>query len=552
MKPASTDNYSTLLSNWRHELRTPLNALIGYSEMLLEDTQDHDDIQELAQHLQSIHTAARQMLVSLNTLLDPLKIETMPHPFDLQSFSMTLCQDLRTPLNAILHSAQNLVKHAEATRQWEFSADFHKIMNAAEHFTSLLDRIITTTESQADLRKLSLDSSEKQSIVKEALKSLAESEKTIRHEQKAGTLLVVDDNEMNRDVLSRHLERQGHRVLVAENGEQALEMLAAQTFDLMLLDIVMPEMNGYEVLQHVKQRGMLFDLPVIMISALDEMDSVVRCIEMGAEDFLTKPFNPILLKARISACLEKKRLREMAVEHLQDLVRMSEEMAKDKADFLRIMAHELKSPVSAAKMMADLLACYPGENPKIADISRKISARMDQLLDLIKALREFARVKAGDPLGEITVFNLVEETQKGCEPYLLQAEEKGLTMTIESEEPSLLIRFDIQGFAMIISNLVENAVQYTPEGSVHVTLKRQDALAVLDVTDTGIGIPEADLPQLFAEFFHGSNARQQQLQGRGLGLAGVKEVIERFGAEIDVQSRENEGATFTVRFPLHE
>lgn len=550
MTSASTFDYNALLSNWRHELRTPLNALIGYSEMLLEDTKEQES-QEITQHLEAIHTAAKQMLASLNTLLDPLRIETTQLPFDLQNFSMTLCQELRTPLNVILASGQRLVKYAETSRQWEFSADFHKIMTAAENFTTLIDLIITTSESQAELRELSLDSTEKQSILKEALQSLAETEKTTRQEQKAGTLLVVDDNEMNRDVLSRHLERQGHRVLVAENGDEALEMLKTRTFDLMLLDIVMPEMNGYDVLQHLKQAGILFDLPVIMISALDEMDSVVRCIEMGAEDFLTKPFNPILLKARISACLEKKRLRELAVDHLQDLVRMSEEMAREKADFLRIMAHKLKSPVSAVKMMADLYTYYPAENPKIADISKKISVRMDQLLDLIKDLREFAKVKAGDPLGEITVFNLVEETQKGCEPYLLQAEEKGVNMKIECEEPSLRIRFDIQGFAMIISNLVENAVKHTQTGSVQVNLKRQDASAVLEVSDTGIGIPQAEISRLFTEFFHGSNV-PQQMQGSGLGLAGVKDVIERFGAEIDVRSQENEGTIFTVRFPLYE
>ena len=229
MRPTSPYKYNELLSDWRHELRTPLNALIGYSEMLLEDATDQR-LQEIIPQIQTIHTAAKQLLVTLNTLLDPLRIETTLPPIDLQSFSLTLCQELRTPLNAILHSSQNLVQHAESSRQWEFSADFHKILTAAEHFTTLIDRIITISESQSDLRELSLESSEKQAIVKEALKSLAESEKTIGQQPHGGTLLVVDDNEMNRDVLSRHLERQEHRVFVAENGRQALEMLETHTF----------------------------------------------------------------------------------------------------------------------------------------------------------------------------------------------------------------------------------------------------------------------------------------------------------------------------------
>ena len=125
-----------------------------------------------------------------------------------------------------------------------------------------------------------------------------------------GDILVVDDNRMNRLMLARGLEQQGHRVAMAEHGRQALEMLAAQNFDLVLLDIEMPEMNGYQVLERLAADVHWRDLPVIMISAVEEIDSVVRCIEMGAEDYLTKPFNPVLLKARVGASLEKKRLRD--------------------------------------------------------------------------------------------------------------------------------------------------------------------------------------------------------------------------------------------------
>ena len=123
-----------------------------------------------------------------------------------------------------------------------------------------------------------------------------------------GSILVVDDNRMNRLMLARGLEQQGHRVSFAEHGRQALEMMRNQAFDLVLLDIEMPEMNGYEVLEHLRADPHWRDIPVIMISAVDEIDSVVRCIEMGAADYLNKPFNPVLLKARVNACLEKKRL----------------------------------------------------------------------------------------------------------------------------------------------------------------------------------------------------------------------------------------------------
>jgi sigma-B regulation protein RsbU (phosphoserine phosphatase) len=127
---------------------------------------------------------------------------------------------------------------------------------------------------------------------------------------RSGNLLVVDDNEMNRDMLSRRLERLGHQVEVATNGRDALAMLETQNFDLVLLDIMMPEMNGYEVLEYLKADKTLRHIPVIMITAVDEIESVARCIELGAEDYLPKPFNPILLKARIGASLEKKWLRD--------------------------------------------------------------------------------------------------------------------------------------------------------------------------------------------------------------------------------------------------
>lgn len=130
-------------------------------------------------------------------------------------------------------------------------------------------------------------------------------------------VLVVDDNEMNRDMLSRRLERQGYRSVVAEDGVQAIEILPQYQFDLILLDIMMPRMNGYEVLEKVKADPAVRHIPIIMISAVDDLDSVVKCVEMGADDYLFKPFNPILLKARVSASLEKKRLRDQEQIFLQ-------------------------------------------------------------------------------------------------------------------------------------------------------------------------------------------------------------------------------------------
>jgi class 3 adenylate cyclase len=125
-----------------------------------------------------------------------------------------------------------------------------------------------------------------------------------------GTILIADDNPVNRLLLGRGLEQQGHTVLYAQHGREALDLLRTQRFDLLLLDVLMPELDGYQVLAELKEDLHLRDIPVVMTSSLDELDSVVKCVEMGAEDYLSKPINPVLLNARITASLEKKRLRD--------------------------------------------------------------------------------------------------------------------------------------------------------------------------------------------------------------------------------------------------
>ncbi len=137
-------------------------------------------------------------------------------------------------------------------------------------------------------------------------------------------VLIVDDNEMNRDLLARRLQRQGHQTTLAENGLVAIEQLRAHHFDLVLLDIMMPVMNGYQVLEQVKANVEWRDIPVIVISAADDMESIVRCIELGAEDYLPKPYNAMLLKARIGASLEKKVLRDSEKSFMTEMAILQE------------------------------------------------------------------------------------------------------------------------------------------------------------------------------------------------------------------------------------
>ena len=208
------------------------------------------------------------------------------------------------------------------SRGWlDLIADLKKIHSAAELFLSRVNEIVDFSKIDAGLKASGPEVSDRSSLIHRALTSLRElaQDSAAVTGGESGSILVVDDNEINRDLLSRYLERQGHTVQVAHNGRQALEMIATGAFDLVLLDIMMPELNGYQVLQHLKHSETWRDLPVIMISALDEIDSAVRCIELGAEDYLRKPFNPVLLRARVQACLEKKRLRDLKVEQQRQL-----------------------------------------------------------------------------------------------------------------------------------------------------------------------------------------------------------------------------------------
>jgi CheY-like chemotaxis protein len=133
------------------------------------------------------------------------------------------------------------------------------------------------------------------------------------------SILVVDDDPINRMLLSRELERQGHRVATTEDGRRALALLRAERFDVVLLDVLMPELDGYETLAQIERDEKLRHLPVIMVSALEDMESVVRCIEMGAADYLPKPFDPVLLRARINGCLTKKRLHDLELEYMEQV-----------------------------------------------------------------------------------------------------------------------------------------------------------------------------------------------------------------------------------------
>jgi CheY-like chemotaxis protein len=257
----------------RHDLRTPVNHIVGYAEMLLEDAVD-GDLTVRREALESVLAAARDVLSHIGAALPPTR--TSIDPAELASLYDTLGE----PQSRILSAMRDLLAAAAESDDPTFREDVERIMRAAQQLSAPTPK--TSPAERSDVRQ---------------------------HRQ-AGTararILVVDDVEDNREVLRRRLKRQGYDVACAESGQAALDLLGSAPFDLMLLDVLMPGLDGYEVLERAKSDPATNHVPVIMISALDDVASVVRCIERGAEDYLPKPFDPVLLKARVTACLEKK------------------------------------------------------------------------------------------------------------------------------------------------------------------------------------------------------------------------------------------------------
>ena len=299
----------------RHDLRTPLNHILGYAELLLEEAEaaGHSDF---VADLQKICLAGRELLAVVNRRLDSARLRAGDPD--------RLSHELRTPLNAIIGYSDLLREEAEERGLDALVPDLEKIHQAGLRLLGLVNAVL-------DLSRFEADPSVPAELTPPAATEAgppADSRTGPAGPVTPGALLVVDDDAQNRELLARRLERLGYRVAQAEHGRAALEKLAAEPFDLLLLDVVMPELDGFQVLQRLQADGRLRDLPVIVLSASDETESAVRCIQLGAEDYLPKPFDVVLLRARIGASLEKKRLRDQEQRHAATIEAQAAELAE--------------------------------------------------------------------------------------------------------------------------------------------------------------------------------------------------------------------------------
>lgn len=316
--------------------------------------------------------------------------------------------------------------------------------------------------------------------------------------QEGGNLLVVDDDEMARDILSRRLERQGHTVSMATNGLHALEMIRSNQFELVLLDIMMPELDGYQVLARMKADSGLREIPVIMLSALGDMDSVVKCIEMGAEDYLPKPFDPVLLKARIGAVLEKRRLETGQRRQLQDQLRQAQKM-ESVGRLVGGVAHDFNNMLSViiGYTEQDIRKLPPSESEKLA--LPQVSQAAIHSAKLTRTLLAFSHRQVVEPLVldlNEALLNLYKMARR-----LISADIE--LVILPSAEPCL-VSIDTQQVEQVLLNLSINASDAMPHGGKLVMEttnavegpdlvspsgpESEDQYVLLTVSDTGTGM----------------------------------------------------------------
>ncbi len=398
------------------------------------------------------------------------------------------------------------------------------------------------------------------------------------------SVLVVDDDASNRDILARRLGRLGCRVLLAEDGAQALEQLRTWDFDLVLLDIMMPGMSGFDVLERRREEPRLMDIPFIVVSALDEIDSVVHGIELGAEDYLPKPFDPVLLRARIGACLEKKLLRDQDKRQTYTIQAQSAALAEWNrtlesrvAAQLEVLKESEERLRQAQKMEAiGLLAggiAHDFNNLLTATIgfSELVAARLPQGSPLLPYLNEIGN--AGRRASSLTQQLLAFSRKQVLQPEVLDlnsvvGEVANLLQRVIGEDLELVIstapqvghvKADRGQVDQVILNLAVNARDAMPDGGrLTIETAEVDAaacakygteitgpLVMLTVSDTGLGMDAHTLEHVFEPFF----TTKEPGKGTGLGLATVYGIVKQSGGDVVVQSTPGAGSVFRVLLP---
>lgn len=362
-------------------------------------------------------------------------------------------------------------------------------------------------------------------------------------------ILVIDDDEMNREMLKLILCKHFDEILCAENGCRGLDILAEHhDIDLILLDLEMPVMDGRELLAIVKNSPQFKSIPVI-VAAGNRTDALMT-LGQGADDFITKPYDPLELYLRVNSHIQKKRDKLK----LETALLEAEEATRSKSVFLATMSHEIRNPMNGVIAMAELLldTNLSQHQRQLAEIINKSG---ESLLALLNDILDFSKIEAGKFEIATTDFDFRTMVEDTAEMLAMRAVRSGLEMIcrIDSAIPQHL-KGDPCRLRQIIANLAGNAIKFTPQGEIimSATLDHEDTNSVVirfSVHDTGIGIQPSRQSAIFSPYVQADDSTTRRYGGTGLGLTICKQLTELMGGEIGVESEENQGSTFwfTVR-----
>ena len=353
------------------------------------------------------------------------------------------------------------------------------------------------------------------------------------------SILIVDDSLTARAVFQDYLQSVGHRVQEAENGRQALDLLQKQSFDLVLSDIDMPEMDGLTFLKALRRTYSLTELPVIMLTSHDSSEKIVEALDAGANDYITKSAEASVLFARIRNQLITKRLEEAA----QSAAQEAEHANSAKSIFLANMSHEIRTPMNAILGFTQIM----GRASDLPEHHRKAIKTIEQsgehLLGLINDILDISKIEAGHEQLNQTDFNLHEMVQGLGTMFEMRCRQNDLVWKLEADVAAGLVHGDEGKLRQVLINLLGNAVKFTSKGEVRLKVQKRDEDQVyFEVCDAGPGIPEEKQASIF-EPFHQEEAGMRQ-GGTGLGLAISRRQTELMGGKIDLESTPGAGSRF--------
>lgn len=377
-----------------------------------------------------------------------------------------------------------------------------------------------------------------------------------------GHILVVDDLDLNREALGRMLRKLGLTVEDCPDGITALDLAATGRFDSILLDVMMPDMDGVTVLTHLKADPRSRDIPVVMLSAHTEKERIRQCIDLGADDYLTKPIDMEALVARLNSCIRRKSLQDQEREYRRRLEMTNVELRRlnlQKSHFLAVAAHDLKSPLTAVRILAEQLGTGEGQDVASLQISgKRIQGSVERILATLEALLDSVASDSGHLKLNKRIVDIGSIVLKALEENRIYAESKGITLLGPgADRPILTTQVDELRIGEAVDNLVNNAIKFSPrDREVRVELVRVEAdncpRVAIRVTDQGPGLTEDDMGKAFRAYQRLSAQPTGNEVSTGLGLSIVKQMVEMHGGTVTVQSQPGQGATFQMELPLVE